>query len=98
MKKSQRKAIAKLAAKYDVYVVEDDYFSDIYLNEKYDPIYSYSDFTHVIYLKSFSKIMPWMRVGVSVIPNNLIDSFKKSYKKIRYKILHITITIISSYS
>lgn len=88
LKKSQRKAIAKLAAKYDVYVVEDDYFSDIYLDEKYDPIYSYSDFTHVIYLKSFSKIMPWMRVGVSVIPNNLINSFKNHIKKldIRYYI------------
>lgn len=77
LKKSQRKAIARLASKYDVYIVEDDYFSDIDLDEKYDPIFSYSHYEHVIYLKSFSKIMPWMRIGLSIIPNSLIAEFKK---------------------
>lgn len=75
--KSQRKAIAKLANKYDVYIVEDDYFSDINLDEKYDPIFSYSDHQHLIYLKSYSKIMPWMRIGIAVLPDDLISSFNE---------------------
>ncbi|GAA0180122.1 PLP-dependent aminotransferase family protein [Clostridium sediminicola] len=75
--KRQRKAIAALAIKYDVYIVEDDYFSDISLDSKYDPIYAYSDYQHVIYLKSFSKILPWMRIGLIVMPSHLLNIFEK---------------------
>lgn len=85
LKKSQRKAIAKLATKYDVYIVEDDYFSDIDLDESYDPIFSYSDYEHIIYLKSYSKIMPWMRIGFIILPNNLIALFNKTIISTSYK-------------
>ncbi|MGG7177911.1 PLP-dependent aminotransferase family protein [Clostridium paraputrificum] len=81
LNKSQRKSIARLASKYDVYIVEDDYFSDVDTNYKYDPIFSYSDYQHVIYLKSYSKIMPWMRVGIVVLPNCLIDLFNDTIYK-----------------
>ncbi|WP_234118132.1 aminotransferase-like domain-containing protein [Clostridium hydrogenum] len=74
--KTQRLTIAKLAAKYDVYIVEDDYFGDISFDSKFDPIYSYGDYKHIIYLKSFSKILPWMRIGITVIPTELLDIFK----------------------
>lgn len=85
LKKSQRKAIAKLATKYDVYIVEDDYFSDIDIDESYDPIFSYSDYEHIIYLKSYSKIMPWMRIGFIILPTNLIDLFSKTIISTSYK-------------
>ena len=85
LKKSQRKAIAKLATKYDVYIVEDDYFSDIDLDESYDPIFSYSDYKHTIYLKSYSKIMPWMRIGFIILPTNLLDLFSDTIKRNSYK-------------
>lgn len=84
LKKSQRKAIARLAIKYNVYIVEDDYFADIDLDESYDPIYSYSGFNNTIYLRSFSKIMPWMRIGVLVIPSELIELFKSFFMKTFY--------------
>ncbi|MBS4535924.1 PLP-dependent aminotransferase family protein [Clostridium sp. D2Q-14] len=73
----QRKAIAELAAKYDVYIVEDDYFGDISFDSRYDPIYAYSDNYHHIYLKSFSKIIPWMRIGFLVVPSHLLNIFQQ---------------------
>lgn len=73
--KSQRIAIAELAKKYDVYIVEDDYFGDIEFDVRYDPIYAYGDHYHFIYLKSFTKIIPWIKIGLTVIPTHLIDTF-----------------------
>lgn len=77
--KNDKKTIIKLAYKYNVYIVEDDFLSDYETNSKSDPIYSYDyDKTHVIYLKSFSKIMfPGLRVGVAVIPDILTKQFNK---------------------
>lgn len=77
LEKYQRVKIAELAKKYDVYIVEDDYFGDLELNGKYDPIYSYGDHYHHIYLRSYSKILPWIRIGLSVIPTQLLEIFKK---------------------
>lgn len=73
--KEQRKAIANLAEKYDVYIVEDDYFGDVRLGDHGDPIYSYGDYKHHIYLKSFIKIIPWIRIGITVMPSNLLPIF-----------------------
>ncbi|WP_340011743.1 PLP-dependent aminotransferase family protein [Paenibacillus sp. FSL H7-0690] len=76
--RTQKKAIAQLAAKYDVYIVEDDYMADLEQDAKEDPIYAYDDASHVIYLKSFSKIIfPGLRVGVAVLPAVLCDSFNR---------------------
>lgn len=92
--KSQRKAIAALASKYDVYIVEDDYFADISFDSKYDPIYSYSDRNHHIYLKSFSKILPWMRIGLLVIPTNLLELFKEGIQ-VSYYYSYFAASLIS---
>jgi DNA-binding transcriptional MocR family regulator len=76
-----KKAIAKLAKRYDVYIVEDDYLADLELDSKSDPIYAY-DSSHVIYLKSYAKILfPGLRVGVAVLPPALDDVFG-TFKKI----------------
>lgn len=74
---SQRKAIAKLAAKYDVYIVEDDYFGDIPLNNRYDPIYAYGDHYHHIFLRNYAKILPWIRIGLIVVPTQLLSIFEE---------------------
>jgi DNA-binding transcriptional MocR family regulator len=84
LNKAQRKAIARLAKKYDVYIVEDDYFSCIDEDKNYDPIVSYSDRIHIIYISSFSKIMPWMRIGFLVCPNSLIKSVKECMHKVNF--------------
>ncbi|MFC6653751.1 MULTISPECIES: PLP-dependent aminotransferase family protein [Paenibacillus] len=76
----ERKAIAGLAAKYDVYIAEDDYMADLGIGRRYDPIYAYDQTSHVIYLKSFSKIIfPGLRLGAVVVPQPLLETFR-SYK------------------
>lgn len=74
---AQRRSIAELAAKYNVYIVEDDYFGDVCTDSRYDPIYAYGDHQHHIYLKSFSKVIPWLRIGLAVIPTALLPVFEK---------------------
>jgi DNA-binding transcriptional MocR family regulator len=77
----ERKAIALLAAKYDVYVVEDDYMADLGIDHRFDPIYAYDQTDHIIYLKSFSKIIfPGLRLGVAVFPEALLKTFN-TYKR-----------------
>lgn len=73
----QRKEIIRLAHKYNVYIVEDDYFSDVYNIPNYSPLYYYSDFKNCIYLKSYSKTIPYIRIGTAIIPDDLIDTYKK---------------------
>ncbi|MGG2092164.1 PLP-dependent aminotransferase family protein [Bacillus sp. S13(2024)] len=80
--KTDKEAIVRLAKKYDVFIVEDDYLADLERDAKADPMYSYDDASHVIYLKSYSKIIfPGLRVGVAVIPNCLTGNFL-TYKKL----------------
>lgn len=77
-----RKAIAKLAGKYDVYIVEDDYMADLGEERGFEPIHAYDRTSHVIYLKSFSKIVfPGLRLGAAVLPDRLMKPFHrlKSY-------------------
>ncbi|MEW9701212.1 PLP-dependent aminotransferase family protein [Paenibacillus sp. SI8] len=76
----ERKAIAALATKYNVYVVEDDYMADLGEDRSFDPIYAYSLTSHVVYLKSFSKIIfPGLRLGAAVLPERLLETFR-TYK------------------
>jgi DNA-binding transcriptional MocR family regulator len=77
----ERKAIAGLAGKYDVYVVEDDYMADLGAERRFDPIYAYDRTSHVVYLKSFSKIIfPGLRLGAVVLPERLLKTFH-AYKR-----------------
>ncbi|MFC7442507.1 PLP-dependent aminotransferase family protein [Laceyella putida] len=73
----QKKQIARLAEKYDVYIVEDDYLADLEINPKADPIYSYDLSAHTIYVKSFSKVMlPGLRLAAAVLPRSLMETFR----------------------
>jgi DNA-binding transcriptional MocR family regulator len=73
----ERKAIARLAGKYDVYIVEDDYMGDLGEEKEFDPIYAYSRTSHVVYVKSFSKIIfPGLRLGAVVLPERLFETFR----------------------
>ena len=74
---NQRKAIMKLAHTYNVYIIEDDYFSDLSTLSRYSPLYYYSDFRNCIYLRSFSKTIPYIRIGVAIIPDDLINDFRE---------------------
>ena len=72
----ERRAIARLAGKYDVFVLEDDYMADLGVERQFDPIYAYDGGSNVIYLKSFSKVIfPGLRVGAIVLPERLLKTF-----------------------
>ncbi|WP_028545975.1 PLP-dependent aminotransferase family protein [Paenibacillus taiwanensis] len=74
---AERKAIAELATKYDIFIIEDDYMADLGALRNYEPIFAYNRSSHVIYVKSFSKIIfPGLRLGVAVLPDCLISKFK----------------------
>lgn len=80
--KKEKEKIISLAGKYNVFIVEDDYLADLEQNSKIGPLYSYDNSSHVIYLKSYSKIVfPGLRVGVAVIPPSIAALFHK-YKKL----------------
>ncbi len=74
----EKKEIIRLAYKYNVYIIEDDYMGDYILDSKNTPLITYdSNKSHVIYVRSFSKIIfPGLRVGFAILPNNLIETFK----------------------
>lgn len=78
----QKEAIAELAARYGVYIVEDDYMADLEQDAKSDPLYAYDRAERTVYLKSYSKILfPGLRVGVAVLPSELAEAFGR-YKKL----------------
>ncbi|GAB6179796.1 PLP-dependent aminotransferase family protein [Desulfotomaculum defluvii] len=73
-----KKSILKLAQKYDVYIVEDDYLVDLDTNKKNVPIFSFDDTDRVIFLKTFSKVLlPGLRIAAIVLPAELVASFLK---------------------
>jgi len=74
----EKQKIVELAEKYDVYIVEDDYFADIEMNRKVLPLYYYDTTGRVIYVKSFSKaFMPGIRIGAVILNNTVKDEFLK---------------------
>ncbi|MEC0128792.1 aminotransferase-like domain-containing protein [Paenibacillus pabuli] len=78
---AEKKRLIRLAHRYDVYLVEDDYLADLEENTKQDPLWSYDREGRVIYLKSYSKILfPGLRIGVAILPANLTAPFS-TYKK-----------------
>lgn len=68
-----RKKIMELAIKYDVYIIEDDYFSHYDQIPKYLPLYYFSNRDHCIYLRSYTKTIPFIRIGIAVVPDDFIE-------------------------
>ncbi|MFD2329484.1 PLP-dependent aminotransferase family protein [Cohnella sp. GCM10020058] len=74
----EKQRIAELAQKYDVYIVEDDYLADFETSSKADPIWAYNGSSHVIYLRSFSKVMlPGLRLAAATVPGALVPSLQQ---------------------
>lgn len=77
----QKRSILSLAKKYDVYIVEDDYLSELETDTKADPIHAMDSTSHVIYVKSFSKtLLPGLRIASVMLPKLLANNFRE-YKK-----------------
>ena len=77
----EKRAILDLAAKYQIYIVEDDYLGD--LDPKLGQTFHYLDQNDlVIYIKSFStSIFPALRITALILPNAIKGAFV-TYKNI----------------
>lgn len=70
-----------LAKKYDFYIIEDDYLSELIYDDEiiHKPLKELDKYERVIYVKSFSKIfLPGIRLGYMIIPNSFIESMQNS--------------------
>ena len=85
----QRKKIMELALKYDVYIVEDDYFGNAHKLSKYTPIHFFSYQKNCIYLRSFSKEFPFIHIGIAVIPNSFLQTFENIANQSYYYSYHM---------
>ena len=74
----KKKRIIELAKKYDFYILEDDYLSELRYEEYFDHIpYRALDEERVIYIKSFSKIfLPGVRVGYLIAPDKFSETLE----------------------
>ena len=77
----EKRSILDLAAKYQIYIVEDDYLGD--LDPKMGQTFHYLDQNDlVIYIKSFStSLFPALRITALILPNAIKEAFV-SYKNI----------------
>lgn len=89
--REEKKRLAHLAQKYDVYIIEDDYLSE--LRGGYDmPLHYYaqglperSEHNRVIYLKTFSKILlPELRIAAIVLPSPLQKEFLRQKQSVDF--------------
>ena len=72
----KKKELISLSEKYNFYIIEDDFLTDLnYDNKKRLPLKSLDKLDKVIYIKSFSKIfMPGLRIGFMTVPKDLFAS------------------------
>ncbi|MFW3588785.1 aminotransferase class I/II-fold pyridoxal phosphate-dependent enzyme [Vagococcus fluvialis] len=71
LNKKTIRQIARLAEKYQVIIIENDYFLEGQPTPLQETILENAR-ENCIYLSSFSKIMPILRIGYMIVPRNLI--------------------------
>jgi DNA-binding transcriptional MocR family regulator len=77
----KKKELLRLAEKYNFYIIEDDYLSELIYNShiKYETLKSMDENDRVIYIKSFSKIfLPGIRIGYMIPPKKFKESIQNS--------------------
>ena len=73
--------ILKLANKYNFYIIEDDYLSELIYDKSivHEPFKSLDTNDKVIYIKSFSKIfLPGIRLGYIISPEDFRENMQNS--------------------
>lgn len=75
----KKRKLIDLSNKYDFYIIEDDFLTDLSYGDKKIPLKSMDNLDTVIYIKSFSKIfMPGVRIGFMTVPKKLFASIIKA--------------------
>ncbi|WP_077369299.1 MocR-like pyridoxine biosynthesis transcription factor PdxR [Anaerosalibacter sp. Marseille-P3206] len=78
---SEQKKIELLNIAYEnnLYIIEDDFLSDLSYGEKRLPLKTMDTHGHVVYIKSFSKIlMPGLRIGFLTAPKKIFGSIVRA--------------------
>ena len=73
--------LLELANKYDFYIIEDDYLSELIYdnNIKHEPLKSLDKYERVVYIKSFSKVfLPGIRLGYMITPSTFNETIQSS--------------------
>lgn len=74
----EKKHLIELAEKYDVYIIEDDYLTDLETNINAKSLYALDCNSRVVYIRSFSKTyLPSIRIASVVLPEILLKTFEK---------------------
>ena len=79
--REKKERIIQLAKKYDFYIIEDDYLSELIYDKsvEYAPYKWLDKDDRVIYIKSFSKIfLPGIRIGYIIAPKVFKESIRNS--------------------
>ncbi len=76
----KKRELLSLAKNNGVYIIEDDFLTDLYFNQdKKSPLKSMDKYDQVIFIKSFSKVfMPGVRIGFITLPNKLFKEIIKA--------------------
>ncbi|MBE6051991.1 MAG: PLP-dependent aminotransferase family protein [Clostridium sp.] len=77
----KKKKLLELAEKYNFYIIEDDYLSELIYDKtvEYIPFKWLDNNDRVIYIKSFSKIfLPGIRIGYIIMPSKFKESMQFS--------------------
>ena len=77
----KKKKLLELAEKYDFYIIEDDYLSELIYDEsvEYIPFKWLDRSDRVVYIKSFSKIfLPGIRIGYLIAPKVFKEGMRSS--------------------
>lgn len=75
----EKKGLLDIAYENNLYIIEDDFLSDLSYGENRPPLKSIDKNEQVIYIKSFSKIlMPGLRLGFLTCPKNLFRSIVRA--------------------
>lgn len=77
----KKKRLLNLAEKYDFYILEDDYLSELIFHDEitYNSFKSLDVNNRVIYVKSFSKIfLPGIRIGYVITPRKFREVIQNS--------------------
>lgn len=72
---AKKKKLIELATKYNFYIIEDDYLSDLdFFTQSKNTLKSLDTSDKVVYIKSFSKIfMPGLRLAFMIIPKSIYN-------------------------
>ena len=73
--------LLELANKYDFYIIEDDYLSELIYSDsiKHEPLKSLDKYERVIYIRSFSKVfLPGIRLGYMITPSSFNETIQSS--------------------